>query len=157
MIARRTEKHLAEAAQKRVERWRRIAREASEQSRRSTPPEITAPMKLYDALLQVARSQTSVVIPTEGSSPSGGTCFSPGGEVKIVLAETERTLMLADILHSREQPQSLTLAVGPEGGWTPEELQTFAAAQFIPCSLGDTILRAETAAIAALAIARAEL
>ena len=40
VIARRTEKHLALAAEKRVERWQRIAREASEQSRRATPPEI---------------------------------------------------------------------------------------------------------------------
>src|SRR5271165_758173 len=50
VIARRTEKHLAEVAEKRLERWRRIVREASEQSRRTAPPEITAPMKLNDAL-----------------------------------------------------------------------------------------------------------
>ena len=50
VIARRTEKHLAVAAEKRVERWQRIAREASEQSRRTTPPGIAAPIKLKDAL-----------------------------------------------------------------------------------------------------------
>jgi 16S rRNA (uracil1498-N3)-methyltransferase len=64
--------------------------------------------------------------------------------------------MLTDALRANETPQSLTLAIGPEGGWTPEELHTFATAQFISCSLGETILRAETGAIAALAIARAE-
>jgi hypothetical protein len=50
VIARRTEKHLAIAAEKRVERWRRIAREASEQSRRTSPPEITDPFKLGELL-----------------------------------------------------------------------------------------------------------
>ena len=50
IIARRTEKHLALAAEKRVERWRRIAREASQQSRRIAPPEIDDPMKFAEAL-----------------------------------------------------------------------------------------------------------
>jgi len=165
VIARRTEKHLAHAADKRVERWRRIAREASEQSRRVPPPEIAAPMRLEDTLsaigtgpaTSVARPPTSVVIPTEGFSPWQGTCCPPGVELRTVLAETERNVMLADILRTHEAPQSLTLAIGPEGGWTPDELQMFAKAQFLSCSLGETILRAETAAIAALAIARSEL
>src|SRR5271165_6372863 len=47
-VARRTEAHLAVAAEKRVERWERIARQASEQSRRSSLPEISAPMKLKE-------------------------------------------------------------------------------------------------------------
>ncbi len=50
VIAQRTEKHLAAAAGKRVERWRRIAREAAEQSRRVSPPEISEPLKLKEAL-----------------------------------------------------------------------------------------------------------
>ena len=50
IVARRTEKHLALAAEKRVERWRRIAREASEQSRRVVVPEIANPVKLADAM-----------------------------------------------------------------------------------------------------------
>jgi 16S rRNA (uracil1498-N3)-methyltransferase len=157
VIARRSEKHLAQAAEKRLERWRRIAREAAEQSRRTMPPEIATPVKLKDALAPVARTQNSIVIPTEDFSPSGGTCCSSGFALNIVLAETERTITLTDVLRAHETPQSLTLAIGPEGGWTPEELHTFATERFLSCSLGDTILRAETAAIAALAIARAEL
>ena len=132
VIARRTEKHLALAAEKRVERWRRIAREASEQSRRLSPPEIAAPMKLADAL-------------------------TAGSALRLVLAEIEREAALIEVLRSHPGIESLTLAIGPEGGWTPEELQSFATSQWIPVSLGDTILRAETAAIAALAIARGEL
>jgi len=169
VIARRTEKHLAQAAGKRVERWRRIAREASEQSRRTMPPEITAPMKLNAALAkpgdgeqisprsELSGGQKSSVIPTEDFSPRGGTCFSARGSLQIVLAESEQDLTLSEILRAHPDVQSLTLAVGPEGGWTPEELRTFEAAQWQAASLGETILRAETAAIAALAISRAEM
>ncbi len=61
-----------------------------------------------------------------------------------------------ELLRSRET-ESLALAIGPEGGWTEDELRSFASSQWIAASLGETILRAETAAIAALAIARSEL
>jgi 16S rRNA (uracil1498-N3)-methyltransferase len=132
MIAARTEKHLAKAAEKRVERWRRIAREASEQARRVAPPEIGDPAKL-SAALEVA------------------------ADLRIVLAETEREAQLSDVLRARPEVQSLALAIGPEGGWTPDELQSFEQAGWIAASLGSTIPRAETAAIAALAIARAEV
>lgn len=130
VIARRTEKHLAQAAEKRVERWRRIAREASEQARRVTPPEIGDPVKLSAALEFPA-------------------------EVRVVLAESEREVQFSDVLHERPALRSLSLAIGPEGGWTAEELQMFEQAGWIAASLGETILRAETAAIAALAVARA--
>ncbi|MGC2112602.1 MAG: RsmE family RNA methyltransferase [Candidatus Korobacteraceae bacterium] len=170
IIARRTEKHLALAAAKRLERWRRIAREAAEQSRRTAPPEITEPMRLQDALAGFADSSSksvipaedfspsgddnSSVIPTEDFSPSGGTCCSVR-RLQIVLAETEREVLLTDVLRSHTL-QSVSLAIGPEGGWTEDELQSFATSQWIAASLGQTILRAETAAIAALAIARAQ-
>jgi 16S rRNA (uracil1498-N3)-methyltransferase len=167
VIARRTEKHLALAADKRLERWRRIAREASEQSRRAAPPEIAAPTKLKEALsastgekpplARFTASAAATVIPTDGFSPSGGICGSLAGALNIVLAETERTLTLTDILRAHNVPLSLALAVGPEGGWTADELQSFSGAQWIAVSLGETILRAETAAIAALAIARTEI
>ena len=131
VIARRTEKHLAQAAEKRVERWRRIARQASEQARRAAPPEISDPVRLADAL------QTS-------------------GELRIVLAETEREAQLLEILRARQGFASLVLAIGPEGGWTSDELQLFEQAGWTSALLGATVLRAETAAIAALALARAE-
>ena len=50
VVARRTEAALAAAARKRVERWRRIARQASEQSRRVSPPEIADPIKFHEML-----------------------------------------------------------------------------------------------------------
>jgi 16S rRNA (uracil1498-N3)-methyltransferase len=129
IIARRTEKHLTQAAGKRVERWRRIAREAAQQSRRVAPPEIADPVKLGDALKLAAAA-------------------------RIVLSENEREVELTDLLASAKVA-SLAVAIGPEGGWTEQELRSFADAGWTSASLGDTILRAETAAIAALAIARA--
>jgi 16S rRNA (uracil1498-N3)-methyltransferase len=130
--ARRTEKHLALAADKRVERWRRIAREASQQSRRITPPEIASPLKLGD------------VLKTEAA-------------LRIVLAETEKEAGLSNVLRGQSNVASLALAVGPEGGWTEDESRAFEEAGWIAATLGETILRAETAAIAAMAIARAEM
>jgi 16S rRNA (uracil1498-N3)-methyltransferase len=132
VIARRTERHLALAADKRVERWRRIAREASEQARRVAPPVISEPMKLPTALETAA-------------------------ELRVVLAESEKEAQLNQVLRGGPELKSLAMAIGPEGGWTPEELQLFETGGWIAASLGDTILRAETAAIAALAVAQAEM
>jgi 16S rRNA (uracil1498-N3)-methyltransferase len=132
VIARRTEKYLATAAEKRVERWRRIARQASEQARRVAIPEIADTVKLAAALEMNAG-------------------------LRIVLAETEREAQLSDVLRERAGAQSLALAIGPEGGWTAEELRLFDQAGWIAASLGSTILRAETAAVAAVAVARAEI
>jgi 16S rRNA (uracil1498-N3)-methyltransferase len=129
VIARRTETHLASAAEKRVERWRRIAREASQQSRRSDEPEIATPLKLQDAI--ASQSGTRVVL-SEHESPD--------------------RISLKQILQQNFSAQ-LTLAIGPEGGWTQEELELFKKNEWRFASLGSTVLRAETAAIAALAVA----
>jgi len=130
VIARRTHSHLAAAAAKRAERWRRIAREAAEQSRRASPPEIAEPLKLKAML-----------------ADAGGT--------RIVLAESEQGTTLKDALASAAEP--VMLAMGPEGGWTDDELKQLRESGWISASLGSGILRAETAAIAALAIAMSEL
>ena len=131
LIARRTERHLAPAAPKRLQRWQRIVREAAEQSRRTSPPEISQPLQLKEALAL------------------------PGG-TRIVLAETEEEVMLKDAVGRRSEGE-IVLAFGPEGGWTADELQSFRDAGWTWASLGSTILRAETAAIAALAVVRSEL
>jgi 16S rRNA (uracil1498-N3)-methyltransferase len=130
LLARRTEAHLASAAAKRVERWRRIALEAAQQSRRLAPPEIADPRKLTQAVETV-------------------------DALRIVLAETEQRAMLRDLISGKEE--LLSLAIGPEGGWAEEELALFKTAGWQRGSLGATILRAETAAISAVAIASALL
>jgi 16S rRNA (uracil1498-N3)-methyltransferase len=132
VIANRTDKHLASAAHKRIERWRHIAREASEQSRRSSPPEVCEPMKLTDA----------VSIPAD---------------TRIVLDESEHGRLLKQALQGATGSGDLLLAFGPEGGWTADESLLFRKSGWIAASLGHTILRAETAAIAAVSIAVSEL
>jgi 16S rRNA (uracil1498-N3)-methyltransferase len=132
LIARRTEPHLAAAAAKRVDRWRRIALQAAEQSRRVSPPEISEPVKLKEAL-------------------------ALSGTTRIVLSEAETEAMLKDILQSHPNDDEVVLALGPEGGWTDDELELFQEAGWISASLGNTILRAETAAVASLAVVLAEL
>jgi 16S rRNA (uracil1498-N3)-methyltransferase len=126
VIAGRTESYLAAAAEKRVDRWRRIARQAAEQSRRISPPEISAPVKFDDLISLTA-------------------------DARIVLAESEEDLLLKDAV--RADLGTVLLAFGPEGGWKPQELVAFRDAGWKSASLGSTILRAETAAIAAVAIA----
>jgi len=130
VVTRRTDAHLASAASKRLERWQRLAHQASEQSRRPATPELSSPIKVTEA---VATSATTRILLTE--------------------SETQHTLL--DRLESHLPDSSLALAIGPEGGWTPDEITTFTTAGFLPASLGPTILRAETAAIAAVAIALA--
>lgn len=127
VIAQRTDSHLAAAAIKRVERWQRIARQAAEQSRQITSPEITAPVKLAEA-----------------------TNFS--ASLRIVLSESEERTLVRDILRPVNGDAGIALAIGPEGGWTTIELDHFQKSNWIAASLGNTILRAETAAIAATAI-----
>ncbi len=131
ILARRTEKHLALSSVKRADRWRRIALEASKQSRRSSIPEIADPSPLPAAL-------------TLEDAPT-----------RILLSELEQATPLQSALSSATRP--VALAVGPEGGWAPDELQLFTRHTWQPVTLGPRILRAETAAIAAIAIAGANL
>jgi 16S rRNA (uracil1498-N3)-methyltransferase len=130
IIARRTDAHLAKAAEKRVERWRRIAKEAAQQSRRLDVPEVGDPEKIAGIPKQIS-----------------GT--------RILLAETEQEKTLKAQLQNVSQP--VTLAFGPEGGWTDDEISQFEAAGWVTATLGSTILRAETAIIAAVAITASEL
>ena len=130
VIARRTEKHLAQAAMARVERWRRIAHEAAKQSRRADVARVSDVAPLKEALAET----------WDGT--------------KLLLAENERVVMLRDALAAVER---VALAVGPEGGWAAEEEQMFAASGWQAVSLGPRILRAETAAIAGTAVAASML
>jgi 16S rRNA (uracil1498-N3)-methyltransferase len=75
--------------------------------------------------------------------------------VRVVLSEIEQDIMLKDAIPA--DTAALTLAFGPEGGWKQDELDSFRTAGWISASLGATILRAETAAIAATAIAASAL
>jgi 16S rRNA (uracil1498-N3)-methyltransferase len=131
VVTARSEKGLDRAAGKRLERWQRIALEASQQSRRDFLPEVLAPANWPQALgveagLKIALDE------------------QPGG-----------TPLLAALAGAPRAP--LALLVGPEGGWTDGERAGFLAAGWRAATLGSTILRAETAGLAALAIAGAAM
>ena len=112
--------------------------EAAQQSRRSDVPEVLDPISLATHLR------------------------TAGDAVHLVLAEQERSTTLRHALDEAiaaagEQMPKLEVAVGPEGGWAPEEEALFDANGWRAVSLGPRILRAETAALAALAVAASYL
>jgi 16S rRNA (uracil1498-N3)-methyltransferase len=128
--AERSEKGLERAAGKRMPRWNRIAREASEQSRRAHLPEIAEPVDLAGAI----------------QGP---------GDYRFVLEEAEAPAFLSVLPADRPRGAQVAVLVGPEGGWTDREREQIVDAGWRPVSLGSQILRAETAAMAALAIVNA--
>ena len=126
----RSERGLERAASKRLERWRKIAVEASQQSRRASLPKIYEPIELTQVLARPA-------------------------DCRFVLDEERGGTPLSSALPSqRASSDAVAVLVGPEGGWTETERAGFAAAGWTRVTLGPLILRAETAAIAALAVVR---
>ena len=126
--AERSEKGLDLAARKRKARWSRVAREASEQSRRAHLTDIADAVRLNVALAseipyRFALDEDPTAPPILGVLP-------------------ERCVAGAEV----------ALAVGPEGGWTAREQALMREHGWKPCSLGPLILKAETAVVAALAV-----
>jgi 16S rRNA (uracil1498-N3)-methyltransferase len=136
-VATRSERGLAEAAKKRVERWQKIAVEASQQSRRARLPEVAVPVRLKEIVETRAQQLT----------------------VKFLLDEAESAPPILSVIEQsfpeRTPSQSVGLILGPEGGWTEEEIVQLAAGGWKSCSLGLTTLRAETAAVSGLAVLNA--
>ena len=130
LVSVRTEKGLDKAALKRLERWRRIGLEASQQSRRAHLPEIDEPAAWRDVVAIAAAYRYALDENTTGPLPAA--CPA-----------------------ERRADDSVALLIGPEGGWTEQERSEFIAAGWVPVSLGPSILRAETAALAALAVVSA--
>ena len=123
----RTGKGLLAASRKRAERWARIARESSQQSRRVRAPEI-----------QPAVSFES--------------CLGEAAEWRYFLDEDRAPALLRVLPAGREAPARAAVLAGPEGGWTDAERHAASAAGWQAVSLGPHVLRAETAAAAAVGI-----
>jgi 16S rRNA (uracil1498-N3)-methyltransferase len=127
----------------RVERWQRILIESIKQCRRLHLPVLANPSTFARAV-----------------SESTGSC-------KILLSEKPETLSLKSVLKAFQQTGrhaaegglscGVTLAIGPEGGWASEEIALAEQSGFQPASLGEEILRTETAAVASLAILNYEM
>ncbi len=117
---------------KKTHRWQRILTEAAEQSRRGRIPQLAEPMRFPQALANLSPQQTAL-IPWEKANQTS----------------------LRDGL--KEAKTNISLFIGPEGGFTAEEIEQARQHNLIPVTLGRRILRAETAAIAAAAIILHEL
>lgn len=115
-------------------RWERIARDAAQQSERWTIPTVADPTDLA----QICRQYASV-------------------SVKGMLAERSSGPSLATMPLPQDHQDPIILLVGPEGGWAPDEQRLAVEQGFHPLTLGPRILRAETAAIAALSILQSRL
>ena len=116
-------------AAKKTARWQTIAESAASQSRRSIIPRILAPMSMKEAV-EYAKEQTEVrVIPYELQEDDGS---------------------VKQYLESLKEGQSVSIFIGPEGGFAPGEVELAKEAGIRPISLGRRILRTETAGLAIL-------
>ena len=157
ILARRTEKHLTLAAPKRAERWRRIALESAKQSRRTDIPEIADPIPLKQALEHETCPTRILLSETEQAVTLTAALENSEASTKARVPHPSQPHREGWDEHSSPDRTTHALAIGPEGGWTPEEMALFTQHAWQPVTLGPRILRAETAAIAAIAIAAAHL
>jgi 16S rRNA (uracil1498-N3)-methyltransferase len=117
----------AERSERRVDHWRKIARSACEQSGRHAPTHIEVPSPLSSALAALRDNLTR---------------FALDPTANVTLDQ------------QREPEHGLVVAVGPEGGFGPNDWKRLDAARFARIALGPRVLRAETAAVAVCAIAQ---
>lgn len=129
-----SDRTLLQPSAQKLDRWRRIASEAAEQSERQIIPTVAEPIPWAEAL----------------------TLGNPEEDARYLCAARGNSVLLVNALAQRlndEPPGSIVLATGPEGGFTQGEEELAIAHQFQPISLGRRILRAVTAPVGAIAIA----
>lgn len=115
-------------AEKKTARWQSIAESAASQSRRGVIPKVLPPMSMEEAVAYAGKTQVRV-IPYELQEDDGST---------------------KQYLESIREGQSVSIFIGPEGGFTPEEVELARQKGIRPISLGRRILRTETAGLAFL-------
>lgn len=130
VAAARSESGLEKAAVARLARWRRIAAESGQQCRRLSPLQIDAPIDFATAL--AAPHLVRLFLDEEGGRPL------------ISYFSSEPVTDLSSL--------EIAILTGPEGGWTSSERSAAHAAGWVSISLGEQVLRAETAALAALSV-----
>jgi 16S rRNA (uracil1498-N3)-methyltransferase len=122
------------AEKNKLERWRRIVTEAAEQSHRGRIPKLPPPLTFPEAVAQAG-----------------------GFDRCLIAAPVQKTAALRELLQGVGPGSSLALLIGPEGGFTPEEVALACGKGAAPISLGPRVLRTETAAVVAAALILYEL
>ncbi|MCC5618150.1 16S rRNA (uracil(1498)-N(3))-methyltransferase [Nostoc sp. CHAB 5836] len=166
-----SDRTLLHPSPQKLERWRRIAAEAAEQSERSFVPTILEPVAFNTGLSLVTCTERLVPSGVEVSRSIGHTLredvrvASPrvapmsfaNSQQYICVARGEFPHLKDCLQHKGEMTndkgqETIVIATGPEGGWTTEEVENAIATGFQPVSLGRRILRAVTAPIVALSL-----
>ncbi len=142
VITAHTEAKWRELSDVRWERWRKILIESIKQCRRLDLPALARPLR-FDNAIRASQANTRLILSEKMGAPS----FKSVSQARLSNPK-EGSSALAD--------QTVTVVIGPEGGWSADEIAFAGSCGYSAVSLGDAILRAETAAIAALAIARHE-
>ncbi|MBC7969513.1 MAG: 16S rRNA (uracil(1498)-N(3))-methyltransferase [Verrucomicrobia bacterium] len=136
-----SDRTLLHPSPQKVERWQRIANEAAEQSERLCVPRIAAPISFAEHIQQDRQPSEPLVkkylCVARGNAPHLLECLQSAS------LQSER---------SESPPASIVLAIGPEGGWTEDEVAGAIAVGYQPVALGTRILRAVTAPVVALSL-----
>lgn len=133
--------------EKRIERWRKIAREAAMQSNRPDIPRIE-PIRSFQDFIRSPHPRPVSVAPEVPV---------PGSHTLRLIPWEEGTEPIKNILRKSPDAREVIVLVGPEGGFSRAEADAAREQGFHAVSLGQTILRTETAAIAALSMIGYEL
>lgn len=141
IIPLKSDRTLLNPSPQKLERWRRLAQEAAEQSERQVVPTILNPVNFTTAIEQTKTSDTYCYI-----------CVARGEVPHLLSCLPDRDLLSKTAQFSPSQLLSVVIATGPEGGWSDAEVRQAKAAQFQMVSLGSRILRAVTAPIVAVSI-----
>ena len=128
-----------------TERWRKIALSASQQSGRDKIPDIYEPVDFEEFLFNQTQEKKQLSLPME----KGGKNFFDQG---IIFSEHKQARNLKEVLAALKGAGDITILIGPEGGFTKEEVNIAVRKGFIETSLGPRILRTETAPMTAISI-----
>ena len=128
---------------KKIDRWQKVSAESVKQCRRGMIPEVSEAVKMSDVLAEL------------NGCTDGGMAY----DLILIPYEDEKGTTIRDVLreHAAEKPVSIAVFIGPEGGFSEEEVAAVTGAGGYSVTLGKTTLRTETAAMAAIAMIMYEL
>ena len=128
---------LQKPSQNRYERWHRVVISATKQCKRAWLPELSEPQTFEVSLAQLEKFSLRLILNPQ-------------------IAQESQAQHIKTVLQKVSQPTSIALFVGPEGGFSKQEITTAIESGCVPVTLGTNILRTETAAIVAITIAAYE-